>query len=247
MKYNPFSLEGKTIFVTGASSGIGRCVALECSKLGATMMIAGRNEDRLNETAMSLEGFGHRIFIGDITNEVQTINVVSKLPCVDGVVISAGINDKSLIKQLNHKKIEKMLETNFVGPLLMTKEMLKQKKIKFGGSIVLISSISSTYSTIANTMYACSKGAVESFVRVGALELSHRKIRVNAIRPGVVDTPILDNYALRENLNDFIEQIPLGRIAKPEDVAYGVIYLISDASSWITGTTITIDGGITLR
>lgn len=247
MFYNPFSLENKTILVTGASSGIGRAIAIELSKAGAVIILSGRNKERLNETFEHLKGTQHYIFEGDLTEENDIRQLVETVPELDGVVLTAGVNDKSLIKQLNRKKIEKVMGINLFSPMLTMKELLKQKKLKKGCSLVLISSISSTYSTISNAMYAASKGAIESFTRVSALELSSRRIRVNAIRPGVVRTPLLENYALGDRLDKFMEQVPLGRVAEPEDIAYGCIYLLSDAASWVTGSTLTIDGGITLR
>ena len=179
--------------------------------------------------------------------ESDIVDVVSCLPVLDGVVNSAGINDKSLVKSLTREKMDKMYETNLFGPMLLIKEVLKSKKVRQGASIVFISSISAQYATISNALYASSKGAVDSFIRVLALEVAHRKIRVNGIRPGVVDTPLLDSYALKEELEEFKKSYPLGRIGRPEDIAYGAVYLLSDASSWVTGTIFNIDGGITLR
>lgn len=244
---NPFSLQGKTVFVTGASSGIGRSISIECSKMGAQLCLTGRNAERLQETMTSLEGEGHSMYVGDLTLESDIIRIVAELPKLDGLVLSAGVNDKSLIKHLNAEKIEKVIGTNFTSTALTLKELIKQKKLNSNSSIVVISSISSSYATVSNTLYAASKGALESMVRVAALELSSKKIRVNGIRPGVVDTPILDSYALKDNLDEFCKQVPLGRIAKTEDIAYAAIYLLSEASSWVTGNEITIDGGITLR
>lgn len=245
--YNPFTLQGKTIFVTGASSGIGRCSAIACSKMGATLCLTGRNETRLNETVSNLSGSGHLSLTGDLTQEENIARIVSELPKLDGVVFSAGVNDKSLIKHLTAEKMEKVMGVNFVSPALTLKELSRQKKLNNGSSIVMISSISAFYSTIANTMYAASKGALDSMVRVAALELASKKIRVNGIRPGVVESPLLDDYPLKENLEEFVKQVPLGRFAKPEEIAYGVIYCLSDASAWMTGTVFNVDGGITLR
>ena len=245
--YNPYSLQGKAIFITGASSGIGRDIAIECSKMGAHLYITGRNAERLQETMESLKGDSHLMYIGDLTQETDIIRIVSELPKLDGIVMSAGVNDKSLIKHLNAAKIEKVIGTNFTSPALTLKELTKQKKLNDNSSVVMISSISSSYATVSNTLYAASKAAIESMIRVAALELSSKRIRVNGIRPGVVDTPILNSYALKENLEDFCKQIPLGRIGTPEDIAHAAIYLLSDASSWVTGNEITIDGGITLR
>lgn len=247
MEYNPFSLKDKTIIITGASSGIGRATAIECSKLGAKLILLGRSEDRLKETLENLAGSEHKFYSGDLTIDDKITEIVSKIDNIDGIVYSAGINDKSLIKSLNREKIEKMYNTNIFSPMLFTKEILKQKKLNKEGSIVMISSISSNYATISNALYASSKGALESFIKVSALELSSRRIRVNGIRPGVIETPLLNSYTLKEELEAFKSQFPLGRFGTPEEIAYGAIYLLSDAAKWITGTIFNIDGGVTLR
>ncbi len=247
MEYNPFSLKDKTIIITGASSGIGRATAIECSKLGAKLILLGRSEDRLKETLENLAGSEHKFYSGDLTIDDKITEIVSKIDNIDGIVYSAGINDKSLIKSLNREKIEKMYNTNIFSPMLFTKEILKQKKLNKEGSIVMISSISSNYATISNALYASSKGALESFIKVSALELSSRRIRVNGIRPGVIETPLLNSYTLKEELESFKSQFPLGRFGTPEEIAYGAIYLLSDAAKWITGTIFNIDGGVTLR
>lgn len=247
MEHNPFSLKDKKIIITGASSGIGRATAIECSKLGAKLILLGRNEDRLKETLENLAGSEHKFYSGDLTIDDTITEIVSKIDNIDGIVYSAGINDKSLIKSLNREKIEKMYNTNIFSPMLFTKEILKQKKLNKEGSIVMISSISSNYATISNALYASSKGALESFIKVSALELSSRRIRVNGIRPGVIETPLLNSYTLKEELEAFKSQFPLGRFGTPEEIAYGAIYLLSDAAKWITGTIFNIDGGVTLR
>ena len=211
------------------------------------MILLGRNRERLNSVRDSLVGEGHFAYPCDMRKESDIVDVVSSLPVLDGLVNSAGINDKSLVKSLNREKIDKMFETNLFGPMLLIKEIIRSKRINQGASIVFISSISAQYATISNAVYASSKGAVDSFIRVLALEVAQRKIRVNGIRPGVVETPLLDAYALKEELEEFKKSYPLGRIGRPEDIAYGVVYLLSDASKWVTGTIFNIDGGVTLR
>ena len=221
----PFDLTGKNILITGASSGIGRAVAIECSKLGAQLIVTGRDNERLQETLNSLRS-------------IQTI---------DGLVLSAGINDKTLTKSISAEKIDKMFSINLYSPMFLIKELLKKKKLNVNASVVAISSVSSSYSTISNALYAASKGALESFMRVLALEVAPRRIRVNAIKPAAVETPIIASYKLADEMELFKKQIPLGRFGKPEEIAYGAIYLLSDAAAWITGTILTIDGGLTLR
>lgn len=248
MNYNPFLLNGKTILVTGASSGIGRATAIECSKMGANVVITARNEERLKETFTNLDTSGnHSMIIAEVTAQEDVVRLVSGCPILDGIVFCAGVNDKALVKNINQDKIDKMFKTNVFGPMLISKECIKQKKLNAGAGIVVISSIAADYATISNALYASSKGALESFVKVLALELAPRQIRVNAIRPGMVETPILDAYTMQEQLVEFKNEFPLGRFGKPEEIAYGVVYLLSDAAKWITGTIFNIDGGITLR
>ena len=193
------------------------------------------------------ESESHLAFQADLTDKEDLSHLVAEMPMLDGAVFCAGVNDKTLVKMIDQDKIDKMFQTNVFSQMLLIKELVKKKKLNAGASLVMISSIASTYSTISNSLYAASKGAVESYMRVLALELAPRKIRVNAIRPGMVETPILESYALTEGLEEFKKQFPLGRFGRPEEVAYGVIYLLSDASKWTTGSCLTIDGGITLR
>lgn len=242
-----FNLNNKTILVTGASSGIGRSVAIEVSKAGAKLIILGQDESRLKETLSYLSGDQHLYLMGDLTIDENIISIISQISELDGIVFSAGVNDKSLVKSINREKINKMFNINIFSPMLFTKELIKQKKINKEASIVMISSISSHYATISNALYASSKGALESFIKVLALELSPRKIRVNGIRPGMVETQLLKSYSLQEELETFKAQFPLGRFGNPEEIAYGVVYLLSDATKWMTGSIFNIDGGITLR
>ena len=139
------------------------------------------------------------------------------------------------------------MKVNFYAPALIMQSLIRQKKLNKYASVVMISSIAATYATISNAVYASSKGALNSFIRVLALELAGQKIRVNGIQPGMVNTGILESYELQENLKEFEKEYPLGRFGKPEDIAFAAIYLLSDASEWVTGTSLTVDGGITLR
>jgi NAD(P)-dependent dehydrogenase (short-subunit alcohol dehydrogenase family) len=242
-----FSLRNKLILITGASSGIGRSIAIECSIAGARLIITGRNIDRLNETKAMLTNGSHSIIQADLNIEEDIKQLIEKMPEIDGVVHCAGINTKSPIKFLNEEKIESVMKTNFYAPVLLMKAIIKNKKIRKNGSVVMISSIASQFAAISNAVYSASKGAVDSFVRVLALELAPQNIRVNGIKPGMIKTGILEAYDLLENLKEFEKEYPLGRFGKPEDIAYAAIFLLSDATAWITGSSLIVDGGITLR
>lgn len=248
---NPFSLEGKNILVTGASAGIGRAVALICADNGANVVIVGRNVSRLEDTYNSLTIKGcqvHKHVIADITKEEGLYDIVSVIDVVDGIVHCAGINEMSVLKYINKTKIDAMFNINYSAPLLLTKELYKRKKLANSASVVFISSISSMYATISNALYASTKGAINSLVKVLALELSVKKIRVNAISPGMVRTSMLHAYGHSdEDVETMVHDYPLGRLGTPEDIANATLYLLSNASEWVTGINLIVDGGATLR
>lgn len=251
MTNNPFSLDGKTILVTGASSGIGRQIAITCSQMGANIIATGRNEERLNNTLVNLsnnENQDHKYVVADVCTDDGISMLVNNIAKLDGVVFCAGRNDKFLLKYIKRKNIEEMFNTNVFSEILICKELQKQKKLNNAASIVFISSISSTYATISNALYASTKGAINSLIRVLALELASKKIRVNGIMPGMVKTNMLDAYQLsEEEMQSVINEYPLKRLGETEDIAKAAVYLLSDASSWTTGLNMTVDGGITLR
>lgn len=247
--YNPFSIENKIILITGASSGIGRATAIECSRLGAKLVITGRNEIRLQETFDALEGEGHLAVAADLTDAEQMDNLVEQTPALHGLVNNAGITETLPTPFIKRDKLEKVLEVNTIAPILLTQKLLKKKKISKGGSIVFTCSISGTIVVGGgNVLYSTSKGAINGFVKNAALDLSVKNIRVNEVCPGMIDTHILDESSITsEQLDVEASRYPLKRFGKPEEVAYGIIYLLSDASSFITGTGIVIDGGFTLQ
>ena len=246
--YNPFSLEGKTILVTGASSGIGRSVAVECSKMGALLVITGRNAERLSATFAMLEGGGHLQIPADLTNESELEQLAEKTPVLQGVVHSAGINKRLPVKFINSGAFDELMQTNLYAPVSLSRLLLKKKKIEKKASLVFISSIASFSADMGNAMYSASKGALNSFAKVMALELAPQQIRVNCIQPGVVKTNILLSGDIsQEQLAEEEKRYPLGRFGQPEDIAFATVYLLSNAASWTTGAAMTIDGGITLK
>jgi NAD(P)-dependent dehydrogenase (short-subunit alcohol dehydrogenase family) len=247
--YNPYSLEGKTILVTGASSGIGKATAIECSKLGATLVITARNEQRLKETLDALEGEGHQMFITDVSETKQIEELVNKLPVVNGVACNAGIVNTTLVNFYQDEIIEKLFKTNTFSMMMLTKFLVKKKKLAKGGSIVYTSSIGNVFNAdIANGIYGATKCAIDGFMRTAALELAAKGIRCNTVNPGMINTPAINGLGAitSEQLEKDAQRYPLKRFGKPEEIAYGIIYLLSDASSFVTGTALKIDGGITL-
>ena len=248
---NPFSLEGKCILVTGASSGIGRGIAVACAKMGAKIVLSGRNEARLQETLSSMEGEGHVVLCGDLNTGDIRMDIVGKMPELNGVVHCAGISQIQMAKFMDETSLEGIFKTNVFSPLLLNTLLLKKKKIRKNASIIFISSISGVYrSQIGEGGYGATKAALAGYVKSLALELSAQGIRVNTIHPGVVETPLLEvsNGTFgEEELEALRQKYPLKRFGKPEDIANCAVYLLSDASSWMTGSNILIDGGFTLK
>lgn len=249
MAYNPFSLEGKTILVTGASSGIGRAAAIECSKMGAKVIITARNEERLAQTLSELYGEGHQMLLCDLNNEEAIDKMVAELSEIHGLVNNAGFTKILPVQFLSSEEINSVFQVNTVAPMILLQKLLKKKKLKKGASVVFTSSLAGMgICTVGNSMYSASKGAVSAFIRCVALELAPKNIRVNAVCPGMVDTGIMDSGTLtKEQLDEDMKNYPLGRYGKPEDIAWAMIYLLSDASSWVTGDNLIIDGGVTIK
>lgn len=241
---NPFTLEGKTVLVTGASSGIGRSIAIWCSKVGATVIINGRNEQKLRETLSCMEGGGHRVAVGDLTISKGLKDLVDSLPKLDGVVHCAGLGQRILCKMATENDVDSVMNVNFKGPVLLQSELLQQKKINKNASIIFIASIASWSPSIGNSFYSASKGAIISYANCLSLELAPRGIRVNCISPAMVWTDLILNDGIsEEKLKEDEEKYPLRRYGKPEDIAYLAIYMLSDASSWMTGSNVAITGG----
>lgn len=248
---NPFSLEGKTVFVTGGSSGIGQATAILCSLMKATVIITGRNEERLNKTFDLLENkdLNHQQILADIRTEEGIEELVAQLPRLDGLVNNAGIPKTLPVAFYTRKDINEVFEVNMVAPMLITRMVLKKKKMNKPGSIVFTSSIGGVYSAgMGNGIYGASKCAIDGYMRTAALELASKGIRCNSVNPGMVETQLITGGAISdEQLVADKANYPLGRYGKPEDIANAIVFLLSDASSWITGTALKIDGGITLK
>ena len=246
--YNPFSLENKKILVTGASSGIGKAIAIECSKMGAEVIITGRNEGRLAETYEQLEGKHPAYIVADLTKEEDIERLVAGTQNLNGLVNCAGLTIPKPFKFLQESDIETVMTVNFNAPLLLTQRLVKKKKLEKGASVVFMSSISGTkVSYIAGSIYSASKGAVNGLCKGLALELAPQQVRVNTVVPGMVETNIVSGGEIAEEQLEIDRQkYPLKRYGKPEEVAYAVVYLLSGASNWVTGSNLLIDGGYTL-
>lgn len=278
---NPFQLSGKIILVTGASSGIGRATAVEASKLGATLILSGRNREELEKTRSMLwgnegweqrnsdesgnegvksggaissestaEGSGHQIVVCDLQDSDAVANMVAELPMLDGVVNNAGISKFATLGHLQETEFMDVLQTNTLGPIFLLNRLVKAKRLQKGASVVFTSSIAAfQQATYAYSMYTTSKAGLQGFVRIAALELAGKRIRVNSVNPAMIETEMVGKSGLitPEQYESDKQRYPLKRYGRPEEVAYAIIYLLSDASSWITGTSLVIDGGIGLR
>lgn len=251
MAYNPFSLEGKTILVTGASFGIGRGIAVECSKMGAKMVVNGRNVERLNETMSMLEGEGHVAIVADLSKQEEIDDLVAQCPAINGVVHSAGIPKICGVKHIERSLLEEIVNVNEIAPILLTSGLLKKKKLQKKSSIIFIASISGVcVANVGEAPYSTTKGGLAGFTKGAAYELAAQGTRVNTICPALVPTSILglsnEMFSEQQLKDTMYGRYPLKRVGTPEDIANGAIYLLSDASSWVTGINLIIDGGYTL-
>jgi len=246
--YNPFSLENKTILVTGASSGIGRAIAIECSKMGASVIITGRNEERLKETYSQMKGNQPNYIVADLSKPSDVQNLTKNISTLNGLVNCAGLTKVLPFPFAERKDFEEVMEVNLFAPTELSRLLVKSKKLQKGTSIVFISSVSGVYcSAVASSIYSSSKGAINGLAKAMALDLAPKGIRVNCVNPGMIDTNIFSEGKItQEQLNEDMKHYPLKRYGKPEEVAYAVIYLLSDASEWVTGSNLLIDGGLTL-
>jgi len=245
-----FDLEGKNILVTGASSGIGRQCAITFSKLGANVILVARNRQRLEETYNLLEKGNHLLFSQDITeyDELEKIveSSVEKIGRISGFLHSAGIEMTLPLRVMKPSYYENMFAVNVIAGFELAKIISKKKYLNESvASFVFIASIMGLLGQPGKVGYCSSKGALLSGTKAMALELAAKNVRVNCILPGVVETPM--SKRMLENLpEDAMQSIknmhPLG-LGKPEDIANVATFLLSDASRWITGTSLIADGG----
>lgn len=253
---NPFSLSGKTILVTGASSGIGRATAVECAKMGAKVILSAipSELETLQEVLAEIQGSGHKIIAADLKEENEIHTLAHDIKPLDGLVFAAGILSIKPIAYFNKENILDAFSVNTYANMLLVRELIRANKLRENCSMVFISSIASNWvTTSALCLYASSKAALDSFSKQCALELANRKIRSNTINPGIIRTRMVDSLA-GEILKDPEEVTKtlkknnlMNRLGKPEEVAWMAIYLLSDASSYVTGANFVIDGGLSIK
>jgi len=252
---NPFSLKGKLILITGASSGIGRQCAITCSQMGATVVIFGRNLERLVETQKLMNVPDRHIhYAVDLLEYVKISAIVREIVTqkgrIDGLINCAGISTTLPLNAISNEKLDHFFKTNVVGGINLTKQVVSSSCISAnGGSIVFISSVMGVVGESGKILYSMTKGAIISAVRSMSVELALKKIRVNSISPGVVESPMSNNAVYskdEESLTKIKACHPFG-LGTTEDVAYACVFLLSDAARWITGTNLVVDGGYLAR
>ena len=244
---HPFRLDGKTILVSGASSGLGRQTAISCSHMGAKLFITGRDSERLAVTRAELSGDGHRVAVADLILADDINRLVDECGKIDGVFHGAGVRGLAPIKQISEKFVQHVFASNYFAPMLLTQRLLSKRSIQQGGSIVFMSSTAAHLGVHGVGVYSGTKAALLASMRCLANEQGRNNIRANCLSPDLVETPMvvtIDTVDTKEWIEMQRNRHPLG-LGAPEDVANAAIYLLSDASRWVTGTTLIMDGGVT--
>ncbi|MAZ96094.1 MAG: 3-oxoacyl-ACP reductase [Flavobacteriales bacterium] len=244
-----FHLKDKKILVTGASSGIGKGIAERLARAGAHLYICGRDKERLDRVAESLNGTSHQTFLGDLTSAELQEHIASECEKLDGVVLNAGLIELIPFQIHNDQSIRELMEVNYMAPTLLLQKLIKNRKIARNASMILMSSVTSAvHGSIGGTIYGSSKGALEGLVKSLSIELGKQGIRVNSVSPGIIQTEaieVLRTSLGEESFQNDLKKYPLGRYGEPKDVASAVHFLLSDSSSWITGINLVVDGGLT--
>lgn len=248
--FNPYSLANKSVLITGAAGGIGSAVAKTCVQLGARVILTDIREESLNATLSALPHTESEepnlCFTADLTDKDQLAALVDFCPTLDGVVCNAGVMKLTLTQFITEEELTRIQKINLNAPILLTRSLLKKKKVRKGGSIVFTASAAGIYRVSpGNGIYATTKCGIDAFMRTVALEMGPKGIRCNSVNPGMVETALIGSFTEEQKEKEMLNY-PLRRFAKPEDIACGIVYLLSDASSFVTGTALKIDGGMTL-
>lgn len=241
--HEAFSLAGKTILVTGASSGLGRQIALTCAQRGARLVVTGRDAVRLQDTHGQLAGTGHMQVTADLTSHEDRERLAHATANIDGLVLCFGRQMLSPIRQLKEELMTTMYEMHFLAPVMLVQRLLQGNAIAQQGSILFMLSTAAHIGTRGVGPYSAMKSGLLGIIRCLAIEQAKRRIRVNGISPSAIPTSIWgEEQGLLEEQR---VRHPLG-LGTPQDVANGAVYLLSDASRWVTGTSLVMDGGAVL-
>lgn len=241
---NPFDLSGKNILITGASSGIGKQSAITISEMGGKVFITGKDKIRLAQTIQGLKGEGHKSFSADLTKEDELLNFINKVPQINGVVLCAGITTHMPTNFIQSSNITEIFKINYESVVLLISKLLYKKKIENKSSIVFLSSIATKHAYFGGALYTGTKSAIESYSKTLALELAPKGIRTNCLSPTFVKTEMInkaEKTISSESLEKMKKMHPLG-FGDPVDVANTIVFFLSDASKWISGTNLELGG-----
>lgn len=242
--------ENKKILVTGASSGIGKQVALLCSQRGARVVLLARDVERLEETVQQLHGTGHKYYSYDLENVEQMEeflqSIVEENGSFDGIVHCAGVGDLIPLKMLKPSMLERIMRINFYSFVELVRCLVKKKAYNDGMSVVAISSMSSPMGDVAKVAYSASKASLDAAVRCMARELADRGIRVNSVVPAAVETGMFEKFIEENGETNRMEQVVKRQYqgpSHPKDIANAILFLLSEDSKVITGTSMDVSGG----
>jgi NAD(P)-dependent dehydrogenase (short-subunit alcohol dehydrogenase family) len=248
---SPLDLSGRVFLVTGASSGIGREVAILLSKLNARAVLAGRDEERLHQTLCSLKGSGHQIAPFDLVNTAAIPDWVRSIAAtagpLDGVIHAAGISFTLPARYISAEKLDLTMRTNVYSAVMLARGFCHKSCHSSTASITFISSVTALAGNSGISVYACSKAALLGLTKSLAVELAPERIRVNCVLPGYVRSEMMakvEDMLLPDQASS-IERMHLLGLGAPSDVANAIVYLVSDAGRWVTGSTLVVDGGYT--
>lgn len=253
--FNPFSLEGKTIVISGAASGIARQCAISCSKMGARLILLDLNEEGLKDTMTMVERpEDHYWTVVNLTDRERVKEViaegVAKVGKVNGLLNCAGISTTLPLNAVKEDTLDKFFKVNVYTGYYLTQEICRRANLsEDGASVVFFSSVAGSYGEAGKSVYGMTKGALKAVAKSLAVELARKNVRVNSISPGVIVTPINQNlpHIADPEKRAALEAQHLLGLGKTTDIANACIYLLSDAARWVTGINLFVDGGFTAR